>query len=135
VISLLAVRCGAIEKPAQLTTVCTLAAGKLDRLDGRVRLLDVFTAPATGKATALLGTPRRTDWRLQPPGRGEPRRLTNRGLATARAGQALIRHLILVTCKARFHFTSCWEAAPLIHAGHDACFLILRSEHSERLEG
>jgi hypothetical protein len=26
-----------------------------DHLDGRVRLLDVFTAPATGKATALLG--------------------------------------------------------------------------------
>jgi hypothetical protein len=51
---LLAVRYGAIEKPPQLTTACTLAAGKLDRLDGRVRLFDVFTAPATGKATALL---------------------------------------------------------------------------------
>jgi hypothetical protein len=75
VIRLLAVRYGAIEKPPQLTTVCTLAAGKLDRRDGRVRLLDVFTAPATEKATALLGTPRRTDWRLQPP-----------------AGQVLIRH-------------------------------------------
>jgi hypothetical protein len=58
VINLLAVRYGAIEKPP-------LAAGKLDCLDGRVRLLDVFTAPATGKATVLLGTPRRTDWRLQ----------------------------------------------------------------------
>jgi len=43
--------------------------------------------------------------------------------------------IILATCKARFPFTSCWEAAPLIHAGHDACFLSLRSEHSERLEG
>jgi hypothetical protein len=51
---LLAVRYGAIERPPQLTTACTLAAGKLDRLDGRVRLFDVFTAPATGKATALL---------------------------------------------------------------------------------
>jgi hypothetical protein len=109
VISLLAVRYGASEKPP-------LAAGQLDRLDGRVRLLDVFIAPATGKATALLGTPRRTDWRLQP-----------------RAGQALIRHHSRHLQSLRF--ASCWEAAPLIHAGHDACFLSLRSEHSERLEG
>jgi hypothetical protein len=49
VISLLAVRYGPIEKPARLTTACTLAAGKLDRRDGRVRLLDVFTAPAIAK--------------------------------------------------------------------------------------
>jgi hypothetical protein len=131
VISLLAVRYGAIQKPAQLTTVCTLAAGKLDRLDGRVRLLDVFTAPATGKATALLGTPRRTDWRLQPPERGEPRRLTTEDLPQ-RARDRLSSAIILVTALP-LHLMC--EAAPLIHAGHDACFLSLRSEHSERLEG
>lgn len=35
----------------------------------------------------------------------------------------------------RFHRLRGGAAAPLIHAGHDACFIILRSEHSERLEG
>ena len=116
-IRLLAVRYGAIEKPTQLTTVCTLAAGKLDRLDGR--------------GNYWMFSPRR------PQGKRQLCWVHREGSTGVfnHARDRLSSAITLVTCKARFRFTSCWEAAPLIHSGHDACFLSLRSEHSERLEG